>query len=84
VPVFRDDVINLHCIGKGRDQCIRMLQTDFLLIFLKGRLGHFNQSVIFDFSGGLDQSKEILFEVRGKILLYLPDNDLRNEEAEIV
>jgi hypothetical protein len=49
MPVFRNDVIDLHRVGKGCDQRISMLQTTLLMVFLKGRLGHFNQSVIFDF-----------------------------------
>ena len=84
VPVFRDDIIDLHEVGKGCDQGIRLLQALLLPIFLKGRLGHFNQSVILDLLRGLDQSEEILFKVRGKIPLYLPDNDLRNQETKFL
>ncbi|MFO7460875.1 MAG: hypothetical protein R6X07_09640 [Desulfatiglandales bacterium] len=41
-----------------------------------------NQIVTLDLLRRLDQSKEILFKVWGKIPLYLPENNLRNKETE--
>ena len=84
VPVFRDEIIDLHEVGKGCYQRIRLLQALLPPIFLKGRLGHFNQIVILDLLRGLDQSEEILFKLWGKIPLYLPDNNLRNQETEFL
>jgi hypothetical protein len=82
VPILRDNIIDLHEVGEGCYQRIRLLQALLLPVFLKGRLGHFNQIVTLDLLRRLDQSEEILFKVWGKIPLYLPENNLRNKETE--
>ncbi len=82
MAVLRDYIIDLHQVGKGCYQRIRLLQAFLLPIFLKGRLGHLNQIVILDLLRRLDQSEEIFFNLWGKIPLYLPENNLRNKKTE--
>lgn len=74
VPVFRYDIIDFHEFGKGCNQRICLFQAFQPPIFIKGRLGHFKQIVILNLQGGLNQSEKILFKIRGKIPLNLPDN----------
>jgi hypothetical protein len=82
VTVLRDNKIDLHEIGKGCYQRIRVLHSLLLSIFLKGRLGDLIQIVILNLLRRPDQSEEILFKLWGKIPLHLPENNLRNKETE--